>query len=162
MIGHLMSETSSSKPETNDSSHDIQVVNQSKKRSRFSRFGCGLLLVVWFTLLLTPCALFYLAANGEIRIWHSDIPEPHSHPRLLIELITEVDYRGLRLVNSSVVDTDLNDNSTCVQTNVSYLLWETVEDNQDVSFCDCYIRDDSNTNWMLSETISESCVTTSP
>ena len=44
-----------------------------QKRRVVRRIGCALLLAGWFVILLTPCALFYLAANGEIRLDHRDI-----------------------------------------------------------------------------------------
>ena len=136
---------------------EIIEVETPQKRGLLSRIGCGVLLIIWFTLLLTPCVFFYLASNGEIRIWHSDIPEPHTHPRFLIELITEVDYRGLRFVNTSVVDPVLDDNALCVQTNVSYFLWETAEDNQDTSYCDCYARETDDSEWIWNQTVPEVC-----
>jgi len=150
---------------TTPDTEDIEYIHKDEntvappKQNVIKRFGCGLLVILWFTVLLLPCALFYLAANGEIRIWQNDVPEPYSHPRLLIELVSEVDYRGLRFVNSSIVDTDLDDNALCVQTNVSYFLWETVEDNQDVAFCDCYVREDIDSIWTLTETIPDICNT---
>ena len=59
------------------------------RRSPLRRLGCWVLIAAWFALLLTPCGLFYLAANGEIRLEHNQVPNPHAHPRLLISLISE-------------------------------------------------------------------------
>lgn len=130
---------------------------QATKPNPIKRAGCGFLLVLWFTLLLTPCALFYLASNGEIRIWNGgDIPESYVHPRLLIELVSEVDYRGLQFTRSFEVDT-LDDNLLCLQTDVSYFLWESIEDNQNTSYCDCYAKDDTESIWSLSATTADVC-----
>lgn len=137
----------------------ITEIPLQPKRSLLSRLGCGFLLVIWFVVLLTPCALLYLASNGEIRIWHTDIPDPYEHPRLSIELVTEVDSRGLRVLNSSVVDAISDDDALCVQTNVRFLLWQTDEDNQDVSFCDCYVRANADADWTLNQTLIDSCPT---
>lgn len=139
---------------------EISPQEQLGEPNPIKRLGCGLLLVIWFMLLLTPCTLFYLATNGEIRVWHSDIPEPHSHPRLLVELVSEIDYRGLRLERSSSVDNDLSDNATCVQTSVSYLLWESIEDDLDTTYCDCYVREDDVSEWVLTSTVLNMCTTT--
>lgn len=128
------------------------------KRSLFSRLGCGIVLVIWFMILLTPCALLYLASNGEIRILHTDIPDAYEHPRLSIELVSEVKSRGLRVINSSVVDNDLDDNLMCVQTNVRFLLWQTNEDNQDTAYCDCYERNESDAGWSFSQSTPDICL----
>jgi hypothetical protein len=153
MIGHSMSENDLNSIEANEN-----VINEHvQKQNPIKRVGCSLLLVLWFTLLLSPCALFYLAANGEIRVWHADIPEAHAHPRLLIELVSEVDYRGLQFTRSFEVNSSELDDLSCVQTDVSYFLWESVEDNQDVSYCDCYIKDDTESKWQLNETYAEPC-----
>ena len=134
-------------------------ISEQSKPNVLKRAGCGILLIIWFTVLLTPCLLLYLASNGEIRIWHADIPEPHAHPRLLIELISEVDYRGLRIVNSTITNNILdNDNHTCVSTHVRYLLWESAEEDQDVSYCDCYKRENSESIWALTSTTADSCL----
>lgn len=126
-----------------------------KRRNPLRRIGCGLILALWFLFLLTPCALFYLAANGEIRLYHADIPEPHSHPLLLISLINDVENRGLQILRSAKADAD--DTSLCVETTVNYLLWATTEGNQDVVYCDCYTRADSASAWTLTETHLSTC-----
>ncbi len=158
MIGHSMSENVQLESEAelvNDEQNSEVLIKA--KRSLFSRLGCYFLLGIWFTILLTPCALLYLASNGEIRISHSDIPDSYEHPQLSIELVSEVDSRGLRIVNSSVVDNVLNDNLMCIQTNVRFLLWQTEEDNQNVSFCDCYERADSDSVWTFIQTTPDHC-----
>ena len=128
-----------------------------KKRSLAKRLGCGLLLIIWFLLLLTPCALFYLAANGEIRIHHADIPQPHDHPRLQISLISEADDRGLRIVTSSIVEQSDVDQSLCVETDVRFLLWESSAADQDTRYCDCYGRASATAAWELNDTFGGSC-----
>jgi len=141
--------------DNNVDAEEVEIVY--KKPHPIKRLGCGVLLVLWFTLLLTPCMLFYLAANGEIRIWHSSIPEPNAHPRLLVELVTEIDYRGLQSTRSYVVDSIADDDAICVQTDVSFYLWESIEDDLDTSYCDCYQRDNPDASWVLSETITDVC-----
>ena len=134
--------------------------NDVRARSRgnpLRRLGCGLLLVLWFMLLLTPCALFYLAANGEIRLWHTDIPEPHAHPMLLISLVSEMDDRGLRLESSIVTRNDASTMATCVETNVRFLLWQSRSNNQDVDYCDCYERENETGAWALDSTFAGNC-----
>ena len=127
-----------------------------QKRRVVRRIGCALLLAGWFVILLTPCALFYLAANGEIRLDHRDIPQPHAHPRLLISLISEQDDRGLRIERSSPTRI-LGDTSICIETAVAFFLWESSGGNQDVRFCDCYQRFDADASWTLQSTLTESC-----
>lgn len=127
------------------------------KRSPAKRLGCGLLLIVWFALLMTPCSLFYLAANGEIRLDHADIPQPHAHPRLLISLISETDARGMRMESASIVSGQVDGMQVCIETTVSFFLWHSSEGSQDVRYCDCYQRADSAASWELSDTYSRAC-----
>ncbi|MCY3778845.1 MAG: hypothetical protein OXG78_00925 [Chloroflexi bacterium] len=139
-------------PETGESATAVTRT----RRGLLRRFGCGLILALWFLLLLTPCALFYLAANGEIRLFHADIPRPYSQPRLLISLINDVENRGLQIVRSIPVR-ESDDTAVCVETVVNYLLWASSEGNQDVTYCDCYERADATSSWNLGETRLSSC-----
>ena len=144
----------SESPQTND---DMTVASEEPRNpSLLRRLGCGLVLALWFLLLLTPCALFYLAANGEIRLQHGEIPQPHSHPRLLISLISDQDNRGLQVMRSSAVG-DVSDLRVCVETAVSYILWESNSGNQNVIYCDCYQRADDTAAWTLKSTQPVPC-----
>ena len=146
--------------ELNRANHDAAEVSDNavaaRKRSLPRRLGCWLLIAIWFVILLTPCGLFYLAANGEIRLEHRQIPDPHTHPRLLISLISESDDRGLRIETSSIKAAD-SDTSQCVETAVTFLLWESSGGNQNVRFCDCYMRSDGNSSWNLISTDGAAC-----
>lgn len=135
------------------SPEEIEYVVVTKKRSPLRRIGCGLLLVVWFTVLMLPLFLFILAVNGEIRIGHSgDMPDKHEHPLLELSLVMEADFRGLRITNAAVAQRDGED-ALCVQTNVRYLLWQGEGD--PATFCDCYAR--AGENWELTETLMGAC-----
>ena len=121
------------------------------------RAGCGLLLIFWFCLLLTPCGLFYLAANQEFRLDHREIPQPHAHPWLLISLISEQTDRGIRIERSSLAGATSGANRVCVETSVRFLLWEASGGNQDTRYCDCYQRADTESSWQLEATFSDAC-----
>ena len=127
-----------------------------RKRSPARRLGCWLLTAIWFLILLTPCGLFYLAANGEIRLEHGQIPNPYAHPRLLISLISESADRGLRIESSTIMAAE-SEFSICVETSVTFLLWESSGGNQNVKFCDCYARSDQESAWNLDSTYSAAC-----
>lgn len=127
----------------------------SLRRNPLRRLGCLLLLVLWFALLSMPCGLFYLAANGEIRLEHGDIPQPHAHPLLLISLISEQNERGLRIESSSIV---ADQPQLCVETAARFLLWQSSGGDQDVRYCDCYARGAAD-SWMLSDTSAGACHT---
>ncbi|MCY4064612.1 MAG: hypothetical protein OXG53_19785 [Chloroflexi bacterium] len=124
---------------------------------RARRLGCGLVLLFWFALLLTPCSLFYLAANGEIRLGHRDIPQPHAHPLLLVSLVSESEDRGLRIENSWIADSQGDGGMLCVETAVRFLLWQYSGGNQNVSFCDCYRRQNADANWEFVTTYGGFC-----
>lgn len=131
-----------------------------KRRHPIQRLGCGLLLICWFILLMTPCALFYLAANGEIRLWHrNEVPQADVYPLLLISLVSAVDHRGLRIENSSIALGGADENALCMQTHVRFVLWQSDENSQDASYCDCYQRDDAAAAWQLDRTFGGDCQT---
>ncbi len=113
-------------------------------------------MACWFLLLMSPCALFYLAANGEIRLSQPDAPQPHAHPRLLITLINDPDNRGLQFLRSSRVG-GAGDTEACMETAVNYLLWASAGGNQDVVYCECYARADADTSWTLLATLLSAC-----
>lgn len=136
---------------------DERQWNVRRRTGRLRRVGCGLLVPLWFMLLLLPCALFYLAVNGEIRIWHDNVPDPYSQPRLLVSLVSEMDDRGLRVETSSVFNPSLDNLSTCVESKVRFLLWQSQGGNQDVTYCECYVRDDEESAWAWQQTYGNSC-----
>lgn len=127
------------------------------QRSKARRLGCAIALLIWFTFLLTPCALFYMAAKGEIRFEHRDIPQPYAHPLLLVSLVSETEDRGIRFETSRIVEARSNELMLCVETAVRFLLWQYSGGNQDVSYCDCYQRDGSEADWELVGTSSGQC-----
>lgn len=139
---------------TETETDDIQL---RKGCSPLRRLGCSAMLVIWFTLLLAPCALFYLAANREIRLWHREVPEPHAHPLLLLSLVSETDDRGLRFERSFVTSGRSSTTATCVETNVRFFLWQSKSGNQDANYCDCYEQDDEQSAWELESTYAGHC-----
>ena len=127
------------------------------KRSLWRRAGCGFILVLWFGLLLSPCALLYLAANGEIRLWHREIPESHAHPLLLISLISGADDRGVRMESSSIASETADGDAICVETTVRFLLWQSSSASQDARYCDCYGRATIDAPWRLDNFYAGGC-----
>lgn len=131
--------------------YDIKLVE--KRRSPLQRLGCGMALVLWFTFLLTPCACIFLATQGEIIIPNGNVPEPESHPLLQIDLISEIDYRGFRIVTTGLYgDTE---DTVCVQSNISYVLWQ--GEGEPATYCDCYTRPSSDAAWGLTSTEQGGC-----
>jgi len=153
-----MTETQVSPDQEASQSQDLSKPQaRPRRRIRPRKLGCGLALLLWFTLLLTPCALFFLAANGEIRLNHRDLPAPHAHPLLLVSLISEAADRGLRLESSWIAKRANDDQTICVETAVRFLLWEYSGGNQNVNYCDCYERPAPAANWELSRTFGAAC-----
>lgn len=146
------------KPEAADAESQLESENAAApQRSKARQLGCAIALLIWFTLLLTPFALFYLAAQGEIRFNHRDIPQPQAHPFLLVSLVSESADRGLRVESSRIADARSSEAMICVDTTVRFLLWEYSGGNQDVSYCDCYRRAKTEANWELVGTSSGLC-----
>lgn len=133
---------------------DYVVKQVPPGRSPLRRLGCGVLLVVWFAVLLLPLAMFVLAIQGDITIWHgAGIPDREEHPRFQVRLVMEMDFRGLGLTTTSI-ERDGED-ALCIQSNVRFLLWEGEGD--PATFCDCYTRSSSNTEWSLEATTVGHC-----
>ncbi len=107
-------------------------------RRRLKRLGCGLLLVLWFLVLLTPCALIALATQGEIVLTHSDVPNDD----LRIWLIQEAGQRGIAVSNARRVDAA--NATTCTLTDVRFLLWQGTG-GEAQHYCSCYAHQE--TGW---------------
>lgn len=153
-----MSETPAPSRNTDGASPaQAEVIKPRPRRSAARQLGCGLALLFWFTALLTPCALFYLAANGEIRLNHRDIPQSYAHPLLLVSLVSEAKDRGLRIETSWKADSPFDESMLCVQTSVRFLLWEYSGGNQNVRYCDCYRRQDADAIWQYVNTYGDAC-----
>ncbi|MBK9122882.1 MAG: hypothetical protein IPM16_07130 [Chloroflexi bacterium] len=114
------------------------------------RAGC---LIIWFPLILLPIVLLALAVQGEIALWHrSDFPDSHEHPFLQAKLLMDIDTRGLNLTRSFIASGEGSD-AVCVQTYVSYMLWQ--GEGEPSSYCDCYAR--SGERWALQSTAAGDC-----
>jgi hypothetical protein len=120
-----------------------------RRRSPLRRLGCGIALVLWFLILLLPCALFTLATQGQITISQGGLPGQE----IRVWLIMEVEQRGLGISSTSTHGSDPN--ALCLQTNVSYLLWSGRENPN--TYCDCYTRADAESAWELSSTQMNTC-----
>lgn len=115
----------------------------------FRRAGCLVGLVVWFVILLTPCAFFLLATQEQITITLGAVPEQ----ALRIWLINEVKERGVGISWASV--TAENETGLCVQTDTRFILWMGKAD--DATFCACYTRQSPAAPWMPGRAYSGAC-----
>jgi hypothetical protein len=116
------------------------------------RAGC---IVVWLPLMLLPLALMVLALNGEIVFWHgAQMPENAAHPWFRATLLMDADTRGVNITRSSVVSGG-EDGLTCVQTDVSFLLWQ--GRGEPAQYCDCYQRLAEGEDWMFISTERGAC-----
>lgn len=122
------------------------------------KIGCAFGLILWFTVMMTPCVLFWFGFGNEVIIPHANVPYAHEHPLFKLGLLMTADYRGLSVTNSSIFAD--HDNAVCVQTNVNFLLWENRNrDNPATIYCDCYERANPETSWQLIRTDSGECAT---
>jgi hypothetical protein len=101
------------------------------------RLGCGLLLLVWFLVMLTPCFVIVLATQREIVIQYSDIPQDE----LRIWTIQERDLRGIGIANSRrVTVTATTGDATCTVIDIRFVLWQGQAES--ARSCACYeLRD---------------------
>jgi hypothetical protein len=141
-----------------------EIVYVGRRSAYARRFGCGVAVIAWALIMLTPLALLILAVQGEITISHGDrVPEPEAHPLLQIRLLSEVRNAGLVITTSSLAEQSTQDEEShvCTLTHVRYLLWE--GEGQNASYCDCYVRPSeatSNSAWSYTGTTQNTCEAT--
>jgi hypothetical protein len=105
-------------------------------RRLLRRLGCGILLVLWFTFLLTPCLMIKLAVDGEIVLTHSDIPNDDFR----VWLIQDVRNRGIAVSNTRRVDAPSG--AVCTLTDVGFFLWQG-KGGDSQHYCSCYSKVES-------------------
>ncbi len=119
------------------------------------KIGCGIALFFWFALLMLPCGMVWLASGGEVVIGQN-VPDASEHPRFQLRLIADADNTGLQITRSGVASQ--SESALCLQTQVSYLLWNRDDDSdQGVIYCDCYERASADTDWTLTTTETGAC-----
>ena len=119
-----------------------------KPRSRLRRLGCWLGLAIWLVLLLLPCFMIALIAQGEIAIQLGDLPGQSFR----VWLIQDATERGLGIARPSVHSNGDNSN-ICLQTDINFLMWMGKGDS--TSVCECYTRDGDN--WKSVSSAQGSC-----
>lgn len=142
------------------SEQEIEIIEsettQAKSPLRFAkRLGCGILLVIWFAILLIPGAMFWLASGRQIQIPQADVPDPHQHPLFQVNLIMDAQNRGLQFTQTSIHKID--DLNLCVQGNVNYLLWQSDDTATPATYCQCYERSSSESDWVFTTQSTGAC-----
>lgn len=122
--------------------------------SRIGRLGCGVLVILWFVLLLTPCGLFFLATSNEIRIELPNVPDPQEHPLFSLGLVMDEFNRGIKMTRSQI--TSVSVQSLCVQTNVNYWRWQSDGTSDTLVFCQCYEK--QGEAWVFTTQSLDACV----
>jgi hypothetical protein len=112
------------------------------------RFGCGALLVLWFTLLTTPCFVIVLAIQGEIALAYSDIPED----QFRIWLVQQIRERGVAISNSRRVDVE---GGVCTIIDTRFFLWQGRA--EPAHQCSCYSKEEGQTFWRSFAEGDEAC-----
>jgi hypothetical protein len=123
---------------------------QPKSRSRVRRVGCAVVLVLWFALVLSPCLCIILATQGEILVHLGDVPGNE----LRIWLVNEAHERGIGIA-SPTVSTAQDANAVCVQTNVTFILWE--GEGSPTHYCECYTQSVQTGDWSQVTSASNEC-----
>ncbi len=90
------------------------------------RLGCLLLVIGWLAIMLIPAVAFVLATRDQIQVGSA----PAQYTRLF--LISEPDTQGIGLERARWAD----ESQRCVQTTVSYLMWE--GQGNGVLHCQCF------------------------
>ena len=109
------------------------------------RVGCGLLVVLWFGILIFgPCAIVTLMSGNEIRLVHSDVPDDNT---LRIWLIQEADERGLGISTGYSVNPAAD--TVCTITDTHFVLW--LGQGASSHGCACYTRQTGGSYTSLSD-----------
>ncbi|NWG16625.1 MAG: hypothetical protein HXY41_08320 [Chloroflexi bacterium] len=133
--------------ETFDAAEDAAM---PRPRSRLPRrLGCWVGLALWFVILLSPCALFLLATQGQITVSLGSAPEQ----TLRIWLINEIRERGIG-ISWAATFADGQD-GLCVQTDTRFVLWAGRAEN--ATFCACYTGGGAAGDWTPSRAYSGAC-----
>lgn len=111
------------------------------------RIGCGVMLVVWFALMLSPCLIVTVLVQGEFVISLSDKP---NHNLRMFNVDTD-DRRGFGFSRGEIERE--SDNEFCVITQVRYIMWR--GENSPVNYCQCYAR--SGDDWLGGPVLDEAC-----
>ncbi|MEO8609004.1 MAG: hypothetical protein ABI690_14035 [Chloroflexota bacterium] len=119
------------------------------RRTRLGRVGCTIVLVIWFAILLLPCFCLALASQGEISVRLGDLPGQS----LRVWLLSESHQRGLGISRPSMIASSVT-GQQCLQTNVSFMLWEGKEDA--TIYCECFAQSSSST-WDVVSNNQGSC-----
>jgi hypothetical protein len=124
-----------------------EPVPQPHRRRR--RLGCTAALILWFLLLLTPCALIYFAVQQELTIPLGGAPGQE----LRVWLVMEPRTRGLGISTGHVAQQ--TDTGLCVQTATNYVLWQGRPLN--TVYCECYSRTNPAGVWSYGRSIQGAC-----
>lgn len=111
------------------------------------RLGCGILLTLWFMLMLWPCVMIQVLVEGEFVVNLSDRP---GHEARIFTTQNE-DQRGFGFSFASI--NSENDERLCIQTNVRYLMWQ--GENEPVDYCRCYDRVEDR--WQTAPAVDSKC-----
>jgi hypothetical protein len=136
----------------------LEAEAPAPRRGCLGRLGCGGIFFIWLFFVSLPTFLLIMAFQGEIGFWHGgDMPEPESHPMLLVRLVMDIENQGFSVTSSSV--SEQTETAICVQTHVRFLLWEgdSDDDGDSVSYCDCYTRASARTSWLYNTSTPGSC-----
>ena len=137
-----------------DDNVEIEYIIVHKKRSPLQKLGCLIGFLCFFIIGLIPITFLILANEGNITIsYGDDVPDSHEHPRFQLSLVSEIDFRGFQITQSSIQRID--ETHMCLEANVRYFLWE--GEGESAEFCDCYSRSDEDAEWEHVETTLSSC-----
>ncbi|GIK56091.1 MAG: hypothetical protein HND44_01680 [Chloroflexi bacterium] len=91
------------------------------------RFSYVLIVISWLMVMCFPTFAFTLARNGQIEVGSN----PRNHLRFFMVQEKNADGIGVEWTRP------LSGQSTCAKTSVTYLLWESDGQNQNVTYCQC-------------------------
>jgi hypothetical protein len=119
------------------------------------KIGCGLLVFVWFCVLMLPFLMFWLASGRSVTIPRRNVPDANEYPVFRLSLIMSKDNRGLHFITTDVQRN--GSNNLCVEAHINYLLWASDGEDNMTTYCDCFERSDTDAEWVFLDSVNTSC-----
>jgi len=92
------------------------------------------MVIVWLLLMLTPCFFVTLLVEKDVVLHLSSVPDHE----LRVFILEDPDQRGFGFSRGKIVSGGSDEQTVCVVTSVSYLLWR--GEGQPDKHCNCFER----------------------
>lgn len=119
-----------------------EIVAKEERSGIPVRLGCGSIII--FTILCSVLVLLVinLVVGGEINIRRGDLGGYR------IWLVRQDGLKGVGYSWTTELDENAEPGTTCVETKVRFLEWQTGQENGNIEYCECYVAQQGE--WIFS------------